>query len=394
MAKLAFVNAKVYSPIRLPSAVVLVEDDKIKEVVLENNYKEKIKPTGEYQEVDLNGYNLSPGFIDLQVNGCGGANFNETLDNLSLETLAIMRDCNYKHGCTTFLPTLITSPIEFRVKALQTIRQFKQNNPEQVSVIPGIHIEGPHISPVKKGTHNLAYIKPLTGADMELYLANADIIKMLTLAPEENELAKVKHLLDAGILISMGHTNANYETAKEFIEAGVSSATHLYNAMTSIANGRTPGVIGAIYEHQTISPGLICDGVHVSWPLVNLSLQVKKDKIFVVTDAVTPAGTDLEEFIFANKLIKVIDEGCYDEHGCLSGSAITMDSQLRRIKHNTPLSMENIIALATLNPAKHIKMQKEIGVLIPGAFANLTVFDDNFNVKATYVSGKEVYSHQ
>ncbi|MFC6276551.1 N-acetylglucosamine-6-phosphate deacetylase [Psittacicella hinzii] len=393
MTKLAFVNAKVYSPLYLPNAVVLVDDNKIEKVVFTNEYNEKIKPTNQYLEINLDGLNLSPGFIDLQVNGCGGANFNETLENLSFETLNTMHSCNVKHGVTTFLPTLITSPIEFRRKALEVITDFQQANPDLVASVPGIHIEGPHISIEKKGTHNPAYIKPMQQVDLDLYLEYKDIIKMLTLAPEENDLALVKQLLDAGILVSIGHTNATYEKAKEFINAGVKSATHLFNAMTSITNGRTPGVIGAIYESPEISPGLIVDGVHVNWPLVNLSLKVKKDRIFIVTDAVTPAGTDVTEFKFANKIIKVINQGCYDEFGCLSGSAITMDSQLSRLKENSDLSTEEILSLVTYNPAKHIGMEKQIGTLYPEAFANLAVFDDEFNIKATYVNGKEVY-HQ
>ncbi|RIY38928.1 N-acetylglucosamine-6-phosphate deacetylase [Psittacicella gerlachiana] len=388
MTKLAFINGKVYTPELKENVAVLVNQGKV-ERVIEASEIEKLQ---DYELIDLKGSNLSPGFIDLQVNGCGGANFNETLDNLCVKTLEVMRDCNYKFGCTSFLPTLITSPYEFRKKALEVIKEYHELNPEEVNVVPGLHIEGPHISKIKKGTHNVNYIKPIEDKDLQLYLSYAPYIKMLTLAPEENDLAKVKELLKAGVLISLGHTNATYEQAQEYIEAGVTCATHLYNAMSSIANGRTPGVIGAIYESDKISPGIIVDGVHVAWPLVNLSIKVKGDNIFIVTDALMPAGSDLTEFYFANKLIRVIDEGCYDENGVLSGSAITMDSQLRRLHKHSDLTLEQVIKLATYNPAKQLGLENKIGVIKEGADANLIIFDNNFTIQDTYVNGKQVYT--
>ncbi|RIY34156.1 N-acetylglucosamine-6-phosphate deacetylase [Psittacicella hinzii] len=391
MTKLAFINGNIYSPSLIKDVVVLVKDGIIEDIV-SSSQLDTIDSS--YQLVDLNGANLAPGYIDLQVNGCGGANFNETLDNLSEQTLEVMRDCNYKFGCTTFLPTLITSPYEFREKALQVIAQYHQDHPNEKYVIPGIHIEGPHISPIKKGTHNINFIKPMQDRDLNLYLEYANYIKMLTLAPEENELEKVKQLLDAGVLVSLGHTNATYKQAKAYIDAGVTCATHLYNAMSSIENGRTPGVIGAIYESPKITPGIITDGVHVDWSLVNLSIKVKGDNIFIVTDALMPAGSDITEFDFASKRIKVINEGCYDENGTLSGSAITMDSQLNRLKTNSDFDFAKILSLATTNPAKQLGLEDKIGSIKPGYIANLIVIDDNFSVKETYVSGLKVYSAQ
>lgn len=389
MTKLAFINGKVYTPEFRDNVVVLVADGKIEGLVSPEKFTSL---ASEYQIVDLQGNNLAPGFIDLQVNGCGGANFNETLENLSIATLATMRDCNYKFGCTSFLPTLITSPIEFREKALKVIQEFQEKYPEEKNVIPGIHIEGPHISKIKKGTHNVDFIYPMQDKDLQLYLEYAPYIKMLTLAPEENDLNKVKKLINQGVLISIGHTNASYEQTKEYIDAGVNCATHLYNAMSSITNGRTPGVVGAIYNSEAVSPGIIVDGVHVDWALVNLSLKVKQDSIFVVTDALMPAGTDITEFDFASKPIKVINEGCYDQNGVLSGSAITMDSQLRRLKNHSDLSFAQILRLATYNPAKQIGLEDKIGSIKVGLDANLVVLDDEFNVQSTYVNGVVVHS--
>lgn len=397
---LAFLNANLYTPNLLTNHVLLVQDDKILAIVDKdtylNNYKNNHTQSCSssnlsIKEIDCNGLNLSPGFIDLQLNGCGGANFNESQENLSHKTILTMHNTNIKHGCTSFLPTLITSPLNLRQKALECIASFQQKYPKLVANVPGIHIEGPHISLDKKGTHNPEFIKPMAQQDLELYLKNAKYIKILTLAPEVNDLELVKQLLDAGVNVSLGHSNASYEQAKSYFDAGVKTATHLFNAMTAISNGRTPGLVGAIYDSKQVSSGIITDGVHVAWPLVKLSLDIKQDNIFIVTDAVMPAGTNITEFKFANKTIYVKDNICFDENNIISGSAITFDKQLSKLKNNTDLSLERIVRLATLNPAKQINIDSYVGQLKPGYLANLTIFNDNFDIKQTYVNGELVY---
>lgn len=390
MTKLAFVNARVLTPCPQENAVVLLDGDRVKDVLSAEAFA-KLADANAYQQVDCAGKYVSPGFIDLQLNGCGGANFNETLENLSEATLEQMHATNIKYGCTSFLPTLITAPIEFRQKALEVVADLHARRPETKSYVPGLHIEGPHISLAKKGTHNPDFIYPMQDKDLELYLKNAHLIKILTLAVEENDLNKVKQLCDAGIAVSCGHSNATYEQVKAAYEVGVRTATHLYNGMSCSTSGRTPGVVGAVYDLPELAPGIIADGVHVNWPLVKLSLKTKQDHIFLVTDAVTPAGTDIKEFKFASKIIKVVDEACLDDAGCLSGSAITMSSMLRRLKQNTDFSVEQIVRWATYTPARQVGLENELGVLKAGAYANLVVFDDDFNVAQTYVNGKLVY---
>lgn len=386
----AFINAKLYTPDLVEDHVLLTNGDKIYKIISNAEFAD-LTDRHNYEIIDCGGKNLSPGFIDLQLNGCGGVSFNESAENLSFATILQMHQINVKHGCTSFLPTLITSPIELRKTALECISNFHEQHPELFTSVPGIHIEGPHLSLEKKGTHNPAFIKPMEAPDLQLYLDYATKIKMLTLAPEVNKLEDIKTLVDAGINVSLGHTNATYEQAKAAIDLGVNCATHLYNAMTSISNGRTPGVVGAIYSEPSISPGIITDGKHVDWSLVRLSLDVKGDKIFIVTDAVMPAGTDITEFTFASKTIYVRDESCFDENGVLSGSAITFDSQLRKLQQNSNYPLSKIIRLATLNPARQIKLDDQIGQLKPGLKANLTIFNDEFDIFQTYVNGKLAY---
>lgn len=391
MSLQAFVNGTIYAPELLRNHVLLVKDDSILDVVTVEQFQNHPEKDN-FTLVDLEGANVSPGFIDLQLNGCGGVNFSEDETLITPATLRTMLATNLKHGCTSYLPTFITNPYHLRECAIQAYRDLIKESPELATAVPGLHIEGPHISLARKGTHNPNFIKPATQADIDLYVRNADAIKMLTLAPEENDPALVKQLIDKGIVISFGHTNSDYKTAKDFVKLGVTSATHMYNAMTAIPNGRSAGVVLAVLGSPTINMGIIADGIHVSWPLVEFTLRSKGKNAYVVTDAVAPAGTDIEEFIFANKVIKVINQGCYDADGCLSGSAITMDSSLQRLQENTSFSKEELIAFVTEHPARAIHMQDTIGVLKAGAKAHLAVFDDNFNIKATYLNGNKVYS--
>lgn len=390
MRSLAFINATIYAPEVHRDHVLLVEGEKIVALLPRKEF-ENLDNHSKYEIVDCQGQNLSPGFIDLQLNGCGGVNFNENEDLVTRQTLETMLECNLRHGCTTFLPTLITNPYELRAHAIKVVADLHAEIPSAVSYVPGLHLEGPHISLAKKGTHNPNFIAPMEQRDCDLYTQNARYIKMLTLAPEENSPELIKALCDAGICVSIGHTNASYEQAMAGAELGMQCATHLYNAQTAISNGRNPGVVGAVYDNPNLGCGIIVDGIHVQWPLVRLTLQTKGDKVFVVTDAVAPAGTDITEFEFANKIIKVVNQGCYDENGTLSGSAITMDSSLQRLQENTQLDIEALVRLVTLNPARQIGMENQIGALVPQSFANIVVFDNNFNVRQTYLNGELRY---
>lgn len=390
MSFLAFTNATIYAPEVHKDHVLLVENDKIVALLSRNEF-EQLDSRTKYKLIDCQGLNLSPGFIDLQLNGCGGVNFNENTELVTRQTLETMLECNLRHGCTTFLPTLITNPFELREHAIKVIATLHDEHPNSISYIPGLHLEGPHISLAKKGTHNQKFIAPMEQRDCDLYTQNARYIKMLTLAPEENSPEFIKSLCNSGICVSIGHTNATYEQAMLGAELGMQCATHLYNAQTAISNGRNPGVVGAVYDNPNLGCGIIVDGIHVQWPLVRLTLQTKGDKAFVVTDAVAPAGTDITEFEFANKIIKVVNQGCYDENGTLSGSAITMDSSLQRLQENTNLDIESLIRLVTINPARQIGMEKLIGCLAPASFANLVVFDNQFNIRQTYLNGEHKY---
>lgn len=333
---------------------------------------------------DLNGAIVAPGFIDLQLNGCGGVQFNETLESLSLETLATMQKTNLVTGCTSYLPTLITSNDEFMRKAVTVMRQYLQYHDNQAL---GLHIEGPYISEQKKGIHNVDFIRHPSQPMIDFLCENADVIKIVTLAPEEVSQAMIRQLAKAGICVSIGHSNATYEQARASFNAGIKMATHLFNAMTSIT-GREPNVVGAIYDEPEVYCGIIADGLHVHWANIRNSYRIKKDKLILVTDASMPTGTNMTECVFGGKTIYYRDGKCFGKDGTLAGSALTMIEAVRNVVIHAGIALDEAIRMATLYPAKSIGIDPTLGSITVGKVANLVIFDDRFSVLKTIVNGQ------
>lgn len=337
---------------------------------------------------DVSGALIAPGFIDLQLNGCGGVQFNDDIDALSVETLEIMQRANEKSGCTSFLPTLITSSDELMKRAIDTMRAYKRKRQYQAL---GLHLEGPWLNKAKKGTHNPHLIR-LPDPTLVRYLCdNADVITKVTLAPENAGDAVIRQLTQAGIIVSAGHSNATYDEAKAGFRAGVTFATHLYNAMPAFA-GREPGLIGALFDAPDVYCGIIADGLHVHYANVRNAKRIKGNKLVLVTDATAPAGAEIDKFIFAGKTIYYRNGLCVDENGTLSGSAITMIESVRNAVEHVGIALDEALRMATLYPAQAMGVEKQLGTVEAGKVANLTVFTRDFNITKTFVNGDDVLS--
>jgi len=337
---------------------------------------------------DVAGAFIAPGFIDLQLNGCGGVQFNDDIDALSVETLEIMQRANEKSGCTSYLPTLITSTNELMKRAIETMRAYQAKHQNQAL---GLHLEGPWLNKAKKGTHNPDLIR-LPDAEMVDFLcANADVITKVTLAPENAGAEVIGKLRNAGIIVSAGHSNATYEEAKAGFNAGVSFATHLYNAMPTFA-GREPGLIGALFDSPDVYCGIIADGLHVHYANVRNAKRIKGDKLVLVTDATAPAGASIDQFIFAGKTIYYRDGLCVDENGTLSGSALTMIEAVQNSVEHCGIALDEALRMATLYPAQAMGVEKQLGSVAAGKVANLTVFTRDYQITKTLVNGDDVLS--
>ncbi|ACS84918.1 N-acetylglucosamine-6-phosphate deacetylase [Musicola paradisiaca] len=335
---------------------------------------------------DLAGALLAPGFIDLQLNGCGGVQFNDSMETISVKTLEVMQRANEKSGCTSFLPTLITSSDAFMKHSVEVMRAWLAQHRNQAL---GLHLEGPWLNPVKKGTHDASFIRQPDNELVDYLCDNADVISKITLAPECVPTAVIRKLIRAGIVVSAGHSNATWAEAKQGFAAGIRFATHLFNAMPHIT-GREPGLVGAIYDAPEVYCGIIADGYHVNWASIRNTKRIKGDKLVLVTDATAPAGANIDRFIFAGKPIYYRDGICVDENGTLSGSALTMIDAVHNCVEHAGIALDEALRMATLYPARAIGEDHRLGSIEAGKVANLAVFTRDFQILNTFVNGEDV----
>ncbi|PSW56395.1 N-acetylglucosamine-6-phosphate deacetylase [Photobacterium leiognathi] len=376
---IAIINVNVFDGQNtLNDQAIFVQDEVIQRIVPMSEVNQAELPE---TVVDAKGMLASAGFIDLQLNGCGGVLLNTAI---STETLKIMNETNLKSGTTQFLPTFITSDGESLVEVIEMVEATEK--PEQLGVL-GLHLEGPFISVEKKGAHREEFIRQLDEKTAHYLADNADKICVLTVAPENTPQSVIDIVREAGITVSLGHTNATYDQVNE--KNGLEMATHLYNAMTPLGS-REPGVVGYIFDKKPHA-GIIVDGIHASFPSVRIAHEIMGEKLFMVTDAVAPAGTDMTEFDMAGLKAFVTDGKCHYADGTIAGAAVTMIQGLNNLIDHVGLSREEALRMATLYPAQAVKIDNEYGMLKAGYKANITLLSDDNQVKHVFQMGKHVF---
>lgn len=354
---------------------VIINDDQIEALVPESELAPDITRYALPNQV------IAPAFIDLQVNGCGGVMFNNGVDESTLDT---MHASNLRSGTTTFLPTLVTCDEGKLDKALSLAQDYRTKYGWRV---PGIHLEGPFISKQKKGIHTEEFIRPIQSADIEKLLAHRDQVGMLTLAPENASPEQVAELVDAGIHVSLGHSNANCEVAEKAFAAGAQHATHLYNAMSGY-KGREPGLIGAVFDSDAVSAGIIADGLHLDFVNLSIAKKLLKDRLYLITDATAAAGANLTEFEFVGRTVYVKDGKCLGSDGTIGGSMLTMNEAVRNSITYAQISPDEALRMASLYPAKAMGWDDTLGQIKPGFLANLVVLSDRYDVTAVVDQGQ------
>lgn len=328
---------------------------------------------------------IVPGFIDLQVNGGGGVLFNASP---SLNGIRAIMAAHAQYGTTAMLPTLITDKIEVMEQAADAIAQaIAVKEPG----ILGVHFEGPHLAVAKKGAHSEEFIRPISEQEWAI-LSRKDLgLVYVTLAPENVLLSDIEKMIELGIKVSLGHSNANYATAQAAIDAGADSFTHLFNAMSPL-QGREPGMVGAALINDSAICGLILDGLHVDYASCRVALQAKpKGKLVLVTDAMPPVGSDQKEFDFFDR--KVFREGdkLTATTGELAGSALDMATAVANAQSKLGLSLQESVNMASLYPAQYIE-NSELGHLTVGAKADMVHLSDDGSVIDTWIAGSKVFS--
>jgi N-acetylglucosamine-6-phosphate deacetylase len=338
--------------------------------------------TGPAEEIDLQGAFLTPGFIDTQVNGGGGALFNADPSVAAIETIGA---AHRRFGTTGFLPTLISDDLEIIDRGINAVEAAIA---EGVPGVLGIHIEGPFLSPRRHGIHDASKFRILDAGTIERLTRLKGGRTLVTLAPEMTTAANIARLVEAGAVVSAGHTDADYATMREAFRAGVTGVTHLFNAMSPMLN-RAPGVVGAALENLSAWCGLIVDGHHVAPAVLKLALRCRPlDRFMLVTDAMSSVGLDVDHFYLQGRRITVKDGVCRDDHGVLAGSGLDMAQAVRNAVEQLGLSLEDAVLMASAAPAAFLGQGEARGRIMPGATADLVAFDSRLQVSGTWISGR------
>ncbi|QQP94739.1 N-acetylglucosamine-6-phosphate deacetylase [Lysobacter enzymogenes] len=376
MTATAFVNGRVLSERGFESDLsVIVEDGWIVAVL------PGPAPAGA-QAVDLHGRYLAPGFIDTQVNGGGDVLFNDAPTVDGLRTIA---QAHRKFGTTGMMPTLISDDVEVMLRAIAAVREAIAAG---VPGILGIHLEGPYLAPARKGVHNPDKFHT-PGEDELDRIASLDNGKtILTLAPERFDDATLRALAARGVLLSAGHTAADYERLRSAFANGISGVTHLFNAMTPLGS-REPGGVGACLDDPGSWCGVIVDGEHVHDASLRVAIAAKpRGKIMLVTDAMPPVGGVNEDFVLYGETMTCRDGKCSTASGTLAGSALDMATAVRNTVRRLGLPLEDACRMASAYPADFLGLGGELGRIAPGYRADLVALDDELTVRDSWIAGR------
>lgn len=336
--------------------------------------------------VDLAGATLVPGFIDVQVNGGGGALFN---DDPSVETLRTIAAAHHRFGTTALLPTLISDSIPKIREAVQAVDAAIAAG---VPGIAGIHIEGPFLNIERKGTHDPNAIRTLDDEGFAAITGLSTGKTLVTLAPEVTDERRINQLVQRGVIVAAGHTDATFIQMESAFAAGISGVTHLFNAMSQITP-REPGVVGAALANADCWCGIIVDGFHVDPAALRLAIRAKGglDRFLLVSDAMPPVGHDRKDFELNGEVIWAAGGVCRRADGTLAGADLEMASAVRNAAALLGLPLGDAIGLATRNPAQFIGLDRTMGAIAPGLRANLAAIDGQAQVLRTWIDGREVF---
>ncbi|MEL4272933.1 N-acetylglucosamine-6-phosphate deacetylase [Shewanella xiamenensis] len=329
---------------------------------------------------------LVPGFIDVQVNGGGGALFNSSPTVACIETIG---KAHARFGTTGFLPTLITDNVQVMAKAADAVALAVA---QKSAGVLGVHFEGPHLSVPKKGVHPQGFIREITEAELAIFCRQDLGIRVVTLAPENVSPEVIRLLVESGVKVCLGHSNADYDTVVAALKAGATGFTHLYNAMSPLGS-REPGVVGAAIESETAWCGLIVDGHHVHPAAARVALRAKpRGKVMLVTDAMPPVGLDDETSfeLFGTQVLRVGDR-LNAVTGELAGCVLDMASAVHNTVSMLGLPLGEALRMASLYPAEFLGIAESVGRLAVGQRADLVLLDNQHKVLANYIAGNAVY---
>lgn len=363
---------------------VLIENGIVKEVSKQNIDLQ-------YPTINGKGKFLLPGFIDIHANGGGGSMSIDGTYN-SIENIV---NAHAENGTTGILITTISVEDSQLQKSLDCISEVAKNQ-TMGSKILGIHLEGPFLNPEKRGAHQKQFLKkPNIDLFNSLNNASREKIRIVSLAPElENSFELIEYLKNNNIIIGLAHSEANYNLTKKAISQGLSLCTHLFNGMIPLSH-KEAGPVGAFLTTSNTFVELISDGIHVSPPVLEIVYKTKgPNEIILVTDAVTPAGTNMKKFTILGMELEVRDLTCYIPNTQnLAGSALTLNKAVKIFKEQTSCSFVEAINMASLNPAILLGIENKKGSIEVGKDADLILVDDELTVFLTIIEGNVVFKN-
>lgn len=330
---------------------------------------------------------IAPGYVDLQVNGGGGVLFNNEPSVNGIETIC---RAHARFGTTALMVTLITDTPELKKTAIEAGARASE------AALPGylgLHLEGPHLSLARKGTHDPALIRPMNDQDLAFLEAEAGRFgrQMITIAPESVTTTQVARLVAAGYHVSLGHTDAPCAAVGAYVEAGASMVTHLFNAMSQLGN-REPGLVGAALASPALHCGLIADGFHVDPVTMRIALAAKHGpaRIFLVTDAMSTIGTEATGFDLNGRSVYREGGRLTLADGTLAGADIDMHSCVRFVHEELDVPLEESLRMASLYAADAIGAASK-GRLTEGCDADFVVIAPDLSLTSTWIAGDCVH---
>jgi len=361
---------------------VLIEDGRISDVVAASDARCRSA-----ERRDLGGALLLPGFIDSQVNGGGGVLFN---DAPTIESIRAIGRAHRRFGTTGFLPTLISADPDALDRAITAVSDALE---AQVPGLLGIHIEGPFLNVARKGVHDAAKLRRLDSTALAVLTSLRRGRTLVTLAPEMTTPELIGELVAAGVIVSIGHTNARHAEVRTALAQGATGFTHLFNAMSPLT-AREPGAVGAALDDPASWCGIIVDGAHTDPAVLRIALKCKPhDRFMLVTDAMPSVGTPISSFELEGRRISVRGFACFDEEGRLAGSNIDMASCVRNAVTLLDVPLPEAVRMASEWPASFLGLAHELGRIAPGYCANLVLADDELNVLETWIDGRSSSVH-
>lgn len=375
----ALINSRLFTGESwLRHQAVIIENEKIIALC-----DEKHLPATIDEVIDLNGQRLIPGLIDTQVNGGGGVLFNDAPSVASLQRMAA---AHRQFGTTGFYPTLISDDLSVVEQAIAAVQRAIA---EKVPGVLGIHLEGPFLNPQRKGVHNAEKFKILDDAALQLLTSLTVGKTLVTIAPELTTPAMIARLVAAGVTVSAGHSAATFEQTQEALKAGLSSFTHLFNAMTPLTS-REPGMVGAALQDPDSWCGIIVDGYHVHPASVKIAQAAKaKGKMVLVTDAMPSVGASEKSFMLNSELIRCDNGRLTTADGTLAGSDLTMLAAVKNTIEKVGIDLDEAIRMASLYPAAMMGSADTLGKIQPGYNANMILITEDFSLLRSWIDGEE-----